>query len=244
MKMIDAEWEQRNLGVSAVEIEVEPNDSFEDFQRALSGCDARYLVAKISVSRSDFLFGLPELGWRFVEAQESLSLQRSVYRVPKMLRRFDDRCVYRLAENRDQACAALRHFRDGSFDTDRVALDPAFGVKLAGQRYYYWAMDVFERGGEIFDCLYGGRSIGSFVFRTDSACPTVRHAVLGAMLPECQERGLGSLFFKKNMDAAFDRGAEEIRTAISSNNLTVFRLWLHFGAELTDTRYVYVRHQK
>ena len=136
MKMIDAEWEQRNLGVSAVEIEVEPNDSFEDFQRALSGCDARYLVAKISVSRSDFLFGLPELGWRFVEAQESLSLQRSVYRVPKMLRRFDDRCVYRLAENRDQARAALRHFRDGSFDTDRVALDPMFGTRpLVGRPF-------------------------------------------------------------------------------------------------------------
>lgn len=244
MRMINAHWERRNLGVGVAELELETTDGLDEIDAAEStAADVGYLVLKTPVSRSDLLFGLPARGWQFVEAQESLLLRRDDFRVPAALARFDAASSWRLAETAEEAERILAPYRFGSFDTDRVALDPVFGPKIAGTRYYNWATDVFRGGGEIFECLYRDRSIGSFVFQPEANRPRVNRAILGAMLPEYQERGFGTLFFKKNMDAAFDRSYDEIRTQISSNNPTVFRLWLAFGAELLETRYVYVKHR-
>lgn len=245
MKIIDAVWEERNLGVVTIEMEADGNERPEAVDAAEQErlASAGYLVLKTPVSRSDLIFGLPRRGWTFVEAQESLVLRKSDYRAPKSLARLDAASSWRLAETVEEAERMLAPYRSGSFDTDRVALDPAFGMAAAGARYYNWAMDVFRGGGEIFECLYRDRPLGAFVFRPDPVHPRVNRAILGAMLPEYQGRGFGSLFFKKNMDAAFERGYDEIRTQISSNNTAVFRLWLAFGAELIQTRYVYVKHR-
>lgn len=246
MRIIDAFWERRNLGVEVVELEPEKSEGLREIDAAENALspDVGYLVLKTPVSRSDLLFGLPERGWQFVEAQESLLLRRDCFRVPAALARFDAASSWRMAETIQEAERMLTPYRFGSFDTDRVALDPAFGETAAGQRYYNWATDIFRAGGEIFECLYRDRPLGSFVFQPAPDRPRVNRAILGAMLPEYQDRGFGSLFFKKNMDAAFDRSYDEIRTQISSNNTAVFRLWLAFGAELLETRYVYVKHRE
>ena len=55
MKIIDAYWEKRNLGVSTKEVLVEEQDSAIDIKKALSAIehDAEYLVFKVPIARFD-----------------------------------------------------------------------------------------------------------------------------------------------------------------------------------------------
>ena len=49
MRVINATWEQRNLGVECVEFEVEQGDSPEEIQRTLLSSSAEYQIAKAPV---------------------------------------------------------------------------------------------------------------------------------------------------------------------------------------------------
>jgi hypothetical protein len=60
MKIVNAIWERRNLGVRCIEVTLEATDAVPDVKSTLAGLDTQYLVIKVPAGRSDLMFCLSE----------------------------------------------------------------------------------------------------------------------------------------------------------------------------------------
>lgn len=67
MKIVDAVWEKRNLGVETAEIVIEQNDSLEAVKNILNTMQAEYMVLKIPAGRTEVMFAAEEEKFHFVE---------------------------------------------------------------------------------------------------------------------------------------------------------------------------------
>ena len=67
MKITDAFWEQRNLGVTCQEVTFDCDDV--DIQATLRSLQANYRVVKMPVERTDLIWVIQDLGYKFTEVQ-------------------------------------------------------------------------------------------------------------------------------------------------------------------------------
>ncbi len=67
MKIIDAVWEQRNMGVKTNEIIIDGSESLDEIKSSLSEIKADYIVVKTPVGRMDINQLLSNLGFSFME---------------------------------------------------------------------------------------------------------------------------------------------------------------------------------
>ena len=73
MKIIDAHWELRNLGLSTQEVEIESEDTLEEVKQALSSLTANYQVVKVPVADLNLSSLLSSYGFSFAEAMIRVS---------------------------------------------------------------------------------------------------------------------------------------------------------------------------
>lgn len=243
MKIFHAEYEKRNLGVDAWELSPEPGDTVEAFAREEAGLIARgaqYIVVKTPVNDPAWLFGLPKLGYSFVETVFHVAIRRADYRMPAEIARFDRglSVVERTAEADRERVYAL--IRSGVFKSDRVSIDPAFTLAQSGERYANWLKQMLAGGGFLYEVLQGERPIGFFVVtRVDEH--TVDPVLMG-LYDEAHDRGMGALLHKKTLDTCFTHACTRLASTIVSNNAKVLRVYVNAGATITDTLYTYVKH--
>ena len=67
MKIVDAVWEKRNLGVDVTEIVCEASDSKEELISALSKVKAPYSVCKVPSGAVELLLCAQEQGYQVIE---------------------------------------------------------------------------------------------------------------------------------------------------------------------------------
>ena len=70
MKIIDAIWEKRNLGVKTTEILIQAGDKIEDYslvEKEIIDNQTKYIVVKTPVNLKEYIWGLPKLGYNFIE---------------------------------------------------------------------------------------------------------------------------------------------------------------------------------
>lgn len=243
MKSIHAVWELENLGVDAWEISMEAQDAPELLaaeEKRLASGGARYLVVKTPVNCPKLLFGLAELGYTYVETVFHVAISRAEYHMPAAVARFDRglTVVERASEGDRERIFGL--IRRGVFVSDRVSVDPAFGVAIGGRRYANWLRDMLDRGGFLYETLQGERPIGFFVIcRKDE--DTVDPVLMG-LYDERKDRGMGALLHKKTLDTCFAHPCKRLTSTIVSNNAKVLRVYVNAGASITDTLYTYVKH--
>ena len=72
LKVVDAFWEKRNLGVCCNEIEIEPGDETNFLKRELPLNEAEYTVVKVPSNKFDVMFLLQDLGYTYVESSINL----------------------------------------------------------------------------------------------------------------------------------------------------------------------------
>ena len=89
LKIVNAYWEKRNLGVTTTEFTVEDNDTIEEIKKTLNDCTSGYQVLRLPNHLSHLLFAIQDLGFRFVEDMFSLKndLLSSVMHRKSLLRR-------------------------------------------------------------------------------------------------------------------------------------------------------------
>ena len=70
MKIVDAVWEQRNLGVKTCEVTVEQEDTLEEVNSACDDLSNRYeyLVFKIPSNRSDLVLPMQSKNFQLIES--------------------------------------------------------------------------------------------------------------------------------------------------------------------------------
>lgn len=242
MKIIHAVWEKRNLGVDCYELRVEDKDSWEDVKKAVRETGGDYKVLRIPCGRGDIFPRVSEVGYSFIETQVScyyhLGEERFINPIEKRLME-NVRCE---VMNEEDLQYCYGRIAEGLFTSERVAIDPAFSPAAAAKRYMGLISDELERGSLMYKHLYKDRIIGfaGASKRADGdACD-----FLGAVYPEYQGKGFGSVALRVLMNEVRKAGAEKIYTGFSMNNAVAANMHISMGCRIEMAEYVFVRHEK
>jgi hypothetical protein len=238
MKIIDAFWEKRNLGIESKEIILSNSDSLSDIESVLNSLlSARYyIVVKIPIRKPDFIRFLTEKGFYFVESLFEVSLHIPDFKLPESLKKFDEMLKYRKLTSREDLERLSIEIKKGIFTTDRIALDPIFGIDISSVRYINWLKDELLKGSEIFEISFKENPIAFFTLKNISEGKYDNF--LAGMYHNESNIGFGFSILSKPLIELKNRQAKYYITHISSNNLAVMRLYFYFGFSPIDIVYV------
>lgn len=244
MKVIDAFWDTRSLGVKSAEIEIEEADTIEDVDQILSSIEKyEYVVAKVAAGCADAALHLQARGFAFIESSIEVEIDLRELAFPRFVERFDKYITCRKASTESEG-SIFSHVAEGLFTTDRVYLDPAFDDDLAAKRYLNWIRDEQSRGAELFHVYYKDEEVGFFVYK--ETVPGIEaYPFLAGLYNEWKSSGLGAnVVVAIEMKEAKSRGCKRLRTFVSSNNLPILKIHELFGCQIKNIRNVFVRHEQ
>jgi len=234
-------WEKRNLNVeSSVEFYIGHDERWNDIYAELLSHDEQYQVMHIASGNTDVLMNAPREGFLPVEMNIQLSRKLSEIQLPRIYTRFAPHISCNISTE-DERKYLLDTISEGTiFSTDKVALDPIFGVEFAGRRYSLWTQDVLNQGAELLSMKYKEK-IAAFDVLIDKG-NGVCEAFLGGTLPEFRNSGLGFLAIYFITKYASEKGFKRIITGVSSNNIPILKLHEMFGYGVDSVSYCLIKH--
>ncbi len=162
MRVVDAVWEQRNLGVTCYEISVAGNETLEDIKSAYEMLEEKeYMVVKIASTNYSAVRYFQEKGYVFVETAITMIHHMKDFPLDNKLKKLCEQCSWSIMDESDLE-ELDQQIDKGIFKTDRVYLDPAFTKEQAAYRYKMWVQDVLAAKKDLFKVVYQGESIGFF----------------------------------------------------------------------------------
>ena len=237
MKIVNAVWEMRNLGVRTLEITVERDDALAEIEAAVRTPDAQYVVLRVPDDRTDALLAVQNCGYRFIEGMVHL-----VHRLKQLEVSAPERRIYDAVDIVKMNTADLDELkaqvRDGMFDSDRVYLDDFFTKEQAAQRYIHWIDDELGRGTEYYKYVYRGKTFGFFALREIGNGHYT--SFLGGVYNAYRSSGLGAVV--KGPEFVKFLGAKSIDSYVSTNNIAQIRNLTAHGYEIRGLQYVLIRH--
>jgi hypothetical protein len=239
MKIVNAIWERRNLGVTCVEVALEPTDTVRDVKKALAPLEPQYLVVKVPAGRTHLMLGLSEMGCSFIEAAIHVTRKVDDLELSGIQKRLADSVSYAPMQEGDLQ-VLWAEIRNGMYDTDRVSLDPHFTREQASNRYIFWIQDEMERGTDVYKLMYKDQSIGYFTMK--DLGDGVYYPFLAGMYRSHKNSGLGFNIAYKPLCEIAARGGTSVSTYISTNNDSAVRLHASLGFRFDEITYVYTRH--
>ncbi len=239
MKVVEAVWERRNIGLSTFEIEVSESDSWEELRELIEHLQFDYLVVKIPPSRTDFVFKASDLGLIFVEQVTSAHYSGDLPTLDSLQRRIlkSLSCQEITRSNRE---ALFQEITKGLFKTDRVAIDPLLGIEKSSQRYLGWISDELKSGAVIYEVTKAEELIGFFLIR--SLNTNTSRAILAGLLEKYQKSGLGFVLNFLEIEVSKKMGANSVQSAFSSNNRGALAIHMSMGYKVDRQHYIYVKH--
>jgi hypothetical protein len=239
MKITPAVWEKRNLGVSCVEVTLDRDDDMNVVDLALAEVDAEYLVIKIPCNRTDLLFQLQTLGFTVAEVLSTCCHDGQLAPLSRVQKKILDSLTCARASS-DDLETIYSELKNGMFTTDRVAVDPKFGIESAGRRYAGWLSDGLHRGSHVYSLTHKNLHVGFFVM--EPRTPHEWYATLGGVFPQHQRSGFGYFMNYLEVTTAVAQGAKRIFTSFSSNNPAISAIHFVLGYRLILQQYVFIRH--
>jgi hypothetical protein len=239
LKIVDAVWEKRNLGVNCIEAVVEAADTAAEVEDVLARLRTEYLVVKVPAGRTDVMLRLPELGCAFIEASIHVTRKVSGLELSGVQKKLADSVSYAPMQDGDLP-VLWDELRKGMYDSDRIYLDPYFTKEQSANRYIGWIQDEAARGSEVYKLIYRDQSIGYFTMK--SLGGGVYYPFLAGMYQSHRNSGLGFNVAYKPLCEIAARGGTAVSTHISANNGSVVRLHASLGFRFDEFTYVYIRH--
>ena len=239
MKYVETVWEKRNLGVDSCRFDIEDTDGIKDVINRIQECNKEYIEVSVNPGRLEAVWSLEEIGFRFIEAIYELTLKKRDIVVPSMFKRFEKDSSYGEATEEEKK-EILEQIRTGKmFLSDKIALNPNFGTKAAGERYYLWMKDHFEGGGICYSARYKGELIG---FDAATVKDGNVELLLGGVLPKFSGAGVASVFQVGRLLYFASVDVNEITVRISTNNFANMRANEAMGFRLRDAKYYLLRY--
>ncbi len=240
MKIIDATWEKRNIGVKTAEVIIEESDSVENYEEKKDVlAQYEYVVIKVPVNMPAIVDRIQEEGYRFIESAIMMFKNVSQFSMPNGLRALYNLC--RIDEmNVDDLNDLFIQIGKGIFKTDRIALDSFFSKEAASERYINWLKDMIEVGKKCYKVLYQGETIGFFIF--DKKDNGEYHGILSGVYDRYSNLGLGMIVAIAETELIKKNGGTSYFTHFSSNNLPNIRLHERLGFIIEKSFNVFVRH--
>ena len=239
MKVVDAFWEKRNLGVAAVSFHIGAEDTLNEVLPIIKTNKTAYQTAIVDPSRSEIMLELQINGFTFIECSLSLEASADGIDVPKTLRRFLPQMSYRPATDVEIQSIKSAVESGELFTTDKISLDPFFGVKKAGIRYSFWIDDLIKTGKTVYAITFKDTVIAFEIAGFSEG--TVEY-YLGGMLPSVYSRMMGALISAPGNVYWKEQGASLFRTSVSSNNMAILKIHQSYGFKIVKCKYVLVKH--
>ena len=240
MKIIDAYWEKRNLGVDCKEIVIEDTDKVEVLSEIKSILESvAYLVVKVPTQRFDIYKELTSFGFAYIESSINFRIKVKEAVLLPLQHRLNQVVSYAEMDSNDRK-QLFAELDKGLFDTDRIALDTNFSGKQAATRYKNWITDDLSRGTQLYKITYKDDVIGFFTFKEIGA--GIYYPFLAGLYEKYNTSGLGFSIIRKPTEEAIKRGGNVISTYVSSNNMSVVRTHLQQGFIIQDIKNVFVKH--
>lgn len=242
MEIIHAVWEQRNMGVDCVEINLSRRDEVSDETReSIRAAETEYTVIKIPSAQVSLAFMVQSMGYQYVENLLSLRRSTALPEVPPSQQKLihSTECVLMIEDDYDRLFSEVRK---DMFDTGRVFLDPHFTHEQANDRYVGWIKDEIQRGTEFYKFLYKGEETGFFALK--ELRKGVLFPFLAGLYPGgVNVLGLGYPLCYHEIAAAASKGARTITGNVSSNNIASLAALTSYGYTVDGAVSVYVKHK-
>jgi len=229
-------WEDRNFGLSTVEVVLEESDSCVSVRDNIQDLSEAFRIVRTPVQRIDLSEMLSELGFYFSEAlfrlRADVSRLSLVSRIELENRRLElsTASLGELEIVRDAVLGSL-------FENDRISLDPSMLSNFSAIRYWNWICDELEQGGEVKLLKSPSRPLGFFVIRTTEN--QVVHVALSGSFVEGNKASAGLALQHAVICACDERGASSVDSRVSSNNLQALRANLAAGYEIVGCEYTF-----
>ena len=245
MKIIDAFWEERNLGVTCYELEPGLADSLEEVAAELDGlAERQYMVAKIPSARYDLVRLFQDKGYSFIETAIKLEFnyKKLGYKPPEFpnrLQKIYDKCSWAVMDESDLAQLSAE-INKNMFHTDRIFADPAFTKEQAARSYNLWIKYIIDQGYIPRKVVFEHKTIGFFSDKV--IAPKVCQGILGGIYKDSQKPGIGFVRYYAEFMSRVEDGIEKAIYSASGNNPAALQLSTLFGAEIRGLTYVFVKH--
>lgn len=243
MKIIDAHWDNENLGYKTYEFILDSDDKLEDFRKKegqlISSSENMYLVVKVPTNNPMYLQELPKMNYQFVEASFKLTLKKRDYNCPSYIARFDKDCTLKVLKEETEFQRVYDEILKGIFKTDRIAIDQDFSEEVANKRYVNWIKALVAQGEKIYEVNVKNEPIGFFVLKHLDDKNV--QGILTGLYKEFEKSGYGALVMKKLKDTVWDLGYKTYHAQVVSNNVKALRSNLIFGSMVESIGYHYIK---
>lgn len=239
MKVINAYWEKRNLGVETKELICENTDTIDEVKAKIMELAAEYVVVKIPSGRMDLSGHIQKMGFCYIEdlIEVTHDLHETV-RAP-LHQRLYDAMTYRKMDDEDVQ-QLYKEIEGGLFETDRISKDEEFGKEKAARRYIYWIKDMIMQGAQPYVMLYKEEPAGFIILKSNDQKTYI--SVLGGGYKKFRKSGLGIV--QKEQEIVKRMGGKSLMTYVSSNNPSQLRALILNGYLPKDVQHVFVKHKK
>ena len=243
MRIINATWEKRNLGIDCKEIIIDKEDQLNNFEclnelNNLSKKD-EYLVLKTNKVDFSFFSKITRLGFVFNEILHEVSLSLDNVKISDQLISLSNKIDYKLIPS-NNLHVILNEIDKGIFDTDRIALNPSFGKKKSSKRYINWITDEINKNAEVYELTFRNKGIGFFALKK---IEDFNYDIfLAGIYNKFKNSGLGVSFLLKSIEELKSRNIKKITTHVSSNNLPVLKIYIELGFTINENQYVFSRY--
>ena len=236
MRVVEATWEKRNLGVTTYEVSVDYNDDVQCLDR-IKEIECGYMVVKVSANNLDVIDEIQDMGFRYIEDMIHVEHNLLEVEMNSIQKRLYDACSYRRMNEND-----IEQLREeisaGMFKDDRISRDKHFGIEVSAVRYLNWFNDLVDRGSLPYVIQYKGENGGFIVLNTKDEI--TYSSVLGGGYKKYRNTGLGIV--KKEMEITKLLGGKRLITAVSANNPGQVRALILNGYKPYNIEHVFVRH--
>lgn len=238
MRIVNATWEERNLGVTTTEITIERDDCPEYVEAQLSLVDSEYSVVKIPSDMERVLKIVQNHGYAFIEDMIHVEHDLNEVEMSPVLKRLYEKTSYR--EMTDQDFDQLQaEIEKGMFDNDRISNDEFFAKGLSSKRYMNWTKDLRNHGALFFVITYGNECSGFVAL--EKRDEKTYYSVLGGGYEKFRKSGLGII--QKEPEITRKLGGKRLVTSVSSNNVGQLKALVMNGYKPYAIDHVLVKHK-
>lgn len=237
MRIIDAKWEEKNIGVTTAEIVIDINDAVDEVSKTVSGIDNQYVVCKVLSGRTDVTLMLQDIGFKYIEDQIEFEHDLHEIKRSRILQRLYDSLPFKLMDEEDIK-VLYEEIDRGMFDSDRISLDPFFSKNLSANRYKNWIAAMIERGAYPYVMSYKGEPAGFVILTTEDG--VIYHSVLGGGYEKFRGTGLGIV--NREMEITKNLGGKKLLTSVSSNNANQLKVLVSNGYVPRKVEHVLIKH--
>lgn len=218
MKVIDAYWEKRNLGLKVCEIVFDKNETADPVKITDLENSFDYLVAKVPAESVSLVHLLENKGFRYLENQQVIYFQtREFSNIDKTWEtRFKDFHSKKVSDTKslNEICDQIMK---GLYIRGRISADPDIKEGISDLRIVNWLNDIYSKENiSVYYLSKNDTIIGYFVL--DRLNNSHINIVQAGIFKNYQDRGYSFLLLFNILRTSFKEGKTGIFATISTNN--------------------------